>query len=69
MRSGGNQFRIGDRDEIGRDVGRGELRDELRSNAGGFAGSDGEPRQQGNQSAPAAGAVPLVLEPGRRSST
>jgi len=36
-----DEIGIGDRDEVGRDVGRGELRDELRAYAGGLAGGDG----------------------------
>jgi len=44
VRAGGDEIGIGDDDEIRRDIGRGELRNELRAYAGGLAGGNGEAR-------------------------
>jgi hypothetical protein len=43
-RAARDEIGIGDGDEIRRDIGRGELCDELRAYAGGLAGGDGEAR-------------------------
>jgi hypothetical protein len=43
-RAARDEVRIGDDDEIGREVGCGELCNQLRAYAGGLAGGDGEAR-------------------------